>query len=334
MIEQKDIFDKWQKANLKVAIARVVRTWRSSPRPTGSALLVNENGEMIGSVSGGCVEKAVVSKALKVIESGQSELVKYGVADEDAWEVGLSCGGALTVFISPFFNRDDWNLIDGAINNNKGLIVLTKLNADAEHVIIDPNAANELNHHLSGAVHNAYLKAENELIDDEGISYFCQVFPPLNRMILIGSAHITVEMIDLAQKFGFETIVIDPRDTFATKTAYAKAPDQLHVKWPQEILKDFRLDHNSYAVILSHDPKIDDEALKILLPSSIRYIGALGSKKTHAKRVDRLKNYGFTDQEIEKIHAPIGVPIKALLPKEIALSVMAEVIKAKNSPMS
>ena len=139
------------------------------------------------------------------------------------------------------------------------------------------------------------------------------------------------KMIELAKKFGFEAIVIDPRDTFAKKTSYHVEPDALHVKWPQEILNDFKLDQSTYAVILSHDPKIDDEALKILLKSNVRYIGALGSKRTHAKRLARLQEYGFSEEDISKIHAPIGVPINALLPKEIALSIMAEVINAKNS---
>jgi len=331
MIEQKDVFDKWQKANHKIAIARVVRTWRSSPRPAGSALLVNEAGEMMGSVSGGCVEKAVVSKALKVIDTGKPELVKYGVADEDAWEVGLSCGGALSVYISPFFEEHDWDIIETCNKENKGLVILTKLDETGDNLFIDPSVENSHSEALNEQMKSFYLKNENGIIEEDGATYFCHVFPPLNQMVLIGSAHITVEMIELAKKFGFETIVIDPRDTFAKKTSYHIEPDQLHVKWPQEILNDFKLDHSTYAVILSHDPKIDDEALKILLKSDVRYIGALGSKRTHAKRVARLQEYGFSEEEIAKIHAPIGVPINALLPKEIALSVMAEVISAKNS---
>lgn len=330
MIEQKEVFDKWQNANQKIAIARVVRTWRSSPRPAGSALLVNEAGEMMGSVSGGCVEKAVVAKALKVLDTGNPELVKYGVADEDAWEVGLSCGGALSVYISPFFEEQDWDIIQTCEKKNKGLVILTNLDETGDNIFIDPEVENGHSSSLNAQMKDLYLKNENAIIEDDGISYFCHVFPPLNQMVLIGSAHITVEMIELAKKFGFETIVIDPRDTFAKKTSYQVAPDQLLVNWPQEVLNDFNLDQRTYAVILSHDPKIDDEALKILLNSNVRYIGALGSKRTHAKRVERLKGYGFSEELIAKIHAPIGVPIQALLPKEIALSVMAEVINAKN----
>jgi len=330
MIEFKDKISQWKEAKQKIAIARVVRTWRSSPRPAGSALLVNEEGEMMGSVSGGCVEKAVVAKALKVLETGRPELVKYGVADEEAWEVGLSCGGALSVYIAPFFDEHDWEIIATCQKENKGLVVLTQLDESGDSIFVDPNVENNHPDALNEQIRSLYLKNENGIIEEGAFSYFCHVFPPLNQMILIGSAHITAEMIELAKKFGFETIVIDPRDTFVKKTSYKVAPDQLFVKWPQEVLTDFALDHSTYAVILSHDPKIDDEALKLLLRSEVRYIGALGSKRTHAKRVDRLKGYGFSEEEINKIHAPIGVPINALLPKEIALSVMAEVICVKN----
>lgn len=330
MISDKATFIEWQNKGQRIAMARVVETWRSSPRPAGSTLLVNELGEMIGSVSGGCVEKAVVAKSLKVLEANKPELVKYGVADDEAWEVGLSCGGALTVYVEPFFNEQDWDIINTCQKQNKGLIILTELNASGLHYFIDPEMENAHSQEVNEAMRSYFLKDQNGIIEKEGVTYFCHVFPPKKRMILIGSAHITAEMISLAHQYDFETIVIDPRDTFAKKTAYADQPSQMLVNWPQEVLHDIQLDHNSYVVILSHDPKIDDEALKILLKSQARYIGALGSKRTHAKRVERLKGYGFTEEEIAKIHAPIGLPINALLPKEIALSVMSEIIKVKN----
>ena len=331
MLEYQHLISQSLNKGKPLAIARVVKTWRSSPRPAGSALLVNEDGEMMGSVSGGCVENAVVAKALKVLDTQTPELVEYGVANEEAWEVGLSCGGALSVYIEPFFNTQDWDIIQTFIRQNKGLIILTELNQNGRHFFIDPEMENAHSQEVNEQMKAYYQKGVHGLIEKDGVSYFCHVFPPRNQMILIGSAHITAEMIDLAKKFGFETIVIDPRDTFAKKTSYQEEPDQLHVKWPQEILSDFRLDHSTYAVILSHDPKIDDEALKILLDSKVRYIGALGSKKTHAKRVERLKSYGFKEEQINRIHAPVGLDIHALLPREIALSVMAEVISLKNS---
>lgn len=322
--------NKWKLENKPFAMARVIKTWRSSPRPAGSTLLVSNTGEMIGSVSGGCVENAVFAKALEVLESGKPETVTYGVADEDAWEVGLSCGGALSVHIAPFFNDADWGIIQTYKLQKKGLVVLTELKEGGLNLFIDPTIENKLSDDLNQALQDYYKRDLNGVIQADGIEYFCHVFAPKKQMLLIGSAHITSEMISLAEKFDFETIVIDPRDTFAKKTIYDVKPDQLHVKWPQEILPDLSLDRNMFAVILSHDPKIDDEALKILIDSEVSYIGALGSKRSHAKRVDRLKEYGFTEQQIDFIHAPIGIPINSLSPKEIALSVMAEVIKVKN----
>lgn len=332
MVFDENILRKWQEAGKKVALARVVKTWRSSPRPTGSILLINEDGEMSGSVSGGCVENAVVTKAIEVLQTGKPTLAEFGVADEDAWEVGLSCGGALSVYIEPFFNHQDWDIISTCKVQNRGLIILTQLDASGVHFFVDPNIENGHSEEVNEQMLALYLKDQNAMIEKDGISYFCHVMPPKRQMILIGSAHITTEMISLAKRFGFETLVIDPRDTFAKKTSYTEPPDQIYVKWPQEVLPDFRLDQNTYAVILSHDPKIDDEALKILLKSKVRYIGALGSKRTQARRVERLKAYGFDEETIDRLHAPIGIDIHSLLPNEIALSIMAEIIKIKNSP--
>ncbi len=313
--------------NTEFAMATVVKTWRSSPRQPGSCLVVTKSGEMIGSVSGGCVENAVVTKALKVLETGDAELAKFGIANEDAWEVGLSCGGEVWVHITPFYTTDLWSRLEQSISQNKGLAIVTNLTT-ADRSVFTPN--DMLTNELINTVAQEYAKRNNSLISFEGVDYFVHSFPPKNKMLLIGSAHITTELINLAHMYDFETIVIDPRDTFAHKTAYKTAPDQLLVNWPQEVLGNYALDNETYAVILSHDPKIDDEALKILLPSDVRYIGALGSKKTHARRVERLKGYGFSDEEIDRIHAPIGVYIGAMSAKEIALSVISEVVKVKN----
>lgn len=314
-------------AKEQFAMATVVKTWRSSPRQAGSCLVVTESGQMIGSVSGGCVENAVVTKALKVLESGKSELVKFGIANEEAWEVGLSCGGEVWVYISPFYPADLWERLNESIATNTGIAVLTKLN-DGSHQLLDVSTSET--GELSKLAVAAYEQRKNSLLSFEGLDYFVHSFPPKNKMLLIGSAHITAELIDLAHTYDFETIVIDPRDTFAHKTDFKTDPGTLHVKWPQEVLGDYTLDNETYAVILSHDPKIDDEALKILLPSGVRYIGALGSRKTHAKRIDRLKGYGFTDDQINSVKGPIGLNIGAMTAKEIALSVIAEVVKVKN----
>lgn len=319
--------------NTEFAIATVIKTWRSSPRQAGSCLVVTRDGTMIGSVSGGCVENAVVTKALKVLDTGKSELAEFGIVNEDAWEVGLSCGGEVWVNISPFYGEQLWKELDDRLLSNKGGAIVTKL-SDATHSLTDGKGnflnGEDLTNEVREEAIKKYSVRANALISFEGEDYFIQSFPPKKKMLLIGSAHITAELIGLARLYDFETIVIDPRDTFAHKTDFNAKPDALHVNWPQEVIENYNLDRDTYAIILSHDPKIDDEALKILLKSDVRYIGALGSRKTQAKRIDRLKNYGLSDEEIARIHGPIGLDIGAMSANEIALSVMAEVIKVKN----
>ena len=330
-----DIVSSIRKLNREgktLAIATVINTWKSSPRPIGASLLITSDGEMAGSVSGGCVEGAVVKKALNCLELKKSELAHFGVTDEDAWEVGLSCGGALDVFIQPFYPEPMWEVMDELFSKDEGFMLLTHLSEEAEYSIVKSNGetvGDKVDKGLLPEMEAAYYAGESRLLST-GV-HFVHVFPKKPLMILIGSAHITVELTELAHLFGFETYLIDPRDTFASKTQYKEKPHTVAVKWPQEVLYELRLDKNAFAVILSHDPKIDDEALKILLKSEVAYIGALGSRKTHAKRVERLIDYGFRSSDIDKIHAPIGLDIGSKLPREIALSVMAEVIKVKNS---
>lgn len=333
MVDHIEQLEKWLKNDKKLAIARVVSTWRSSPRPAGSSLVVTEDGDMMGSVSGGCVEKAVVAKALKVMESGESVLVSYGVADEDAWEVGLSCGGALSVFIQPFFESDVWYEIQTAKENKQERILLTRLDAFGATLLTNPTRIKneELPAELTKESQALYRLGKNASIEVDGVQYFHQSLRPSPKMLLIGSAHISSELTALAHLYGFETVLIDPRDTFARKTHFESKPGAVHVNWPQEVIPDMSLDRDTYVVILSHDPKIDDEALKLVLRSEVRYVGALGSRKTHARRVARLQGYGFTDKEIARIEAPIGISINSHSAAEIALSIMAQVIQAKNS---
>lgn len=317
------------------AVATVIKTWRSSPRPVGSCLLVNQNGDMYGSVSGGCVENAAVIKALEVLESGESQIVNYGVADEEAWEIGLSCGGAIEVHFAPFFgtkNRELWNALDNAIQNNSSTALVFSLTDGKVALVKEGNTGvGSMPTQVLNEAEQLLSKGLNSKLENEEGSYFVTSFPVKPKMILIGSAHITVELIELAQMYDFETVVIDPRGTFAHKTAYKINPDTILVNWPQEVLPEMGLDQNCYVVILSHDPKIDDEALKIALKKPVKYIGALGSRKTHAKRVARLERYGFSEVEIGRIKSPIGIDIKSQLPREIALSIMGEIIAKKNS---
>ncbi len=339
----KDLLKKiqeWTSTGKKFAIATVTKTWGSSPRPVGSAMIISEDMEMAGSVSGGCVEGAVIKSAVPLLEKGESKQLAFGITDEEAWGVGLSCGGKIQVFAEQFlaFNENEkaiWKQLESCLENNKGCVLLTRLkDGKGHHILVLPNgetigdnATDELKNHGL----RVYNERKNQIVELDEVSYFAQVFPRKSQMLIIGAAHITVDLVQLAQMYNFETIVVDPRGIFSKKTQFTTPPDFIFEKYPSEILGDYQLDAYTYAVVLSHDPKIDDNALEILLRSEVAYIGALGSKRTHAKRVNRLLEKGFSETEIEKIYSPIGTDIKAKTPREIALSIMGEIIKVKNT---
>ncbi len=345
MIDLFDNIENFLKKGKKFAVATVIQTWGSAPRPIGSAMIVSEDLEMAGSVSGGCVEGAILRAVPEVLKTNKPKRLGFGVTDEEAWAVGLSCGGQIQVFIEPFWANDDskmWSILRGGLSENKGAVLLTKLNeAASEHLLVMPDDIIEVASSLSdnSAIQNfliqnalrAYKERKTQTIEvADGTTWFLHVFAPKAKLVIVGAAHITVDLVHLAQYFGFETIVIDPRGIFAEKTQFPTPPDHLYVDWPAEILPDLTLDTYTFAVLLTHDPKIDDQALHILLKSDVAYIGALGSKKTHEKREKRLKEAGFSEEEIAKIHAPIGVNITAKSAREIALSIVAELIKIKN----
>lgn len=321
----------------KLTVATVIQTWGSGPRPVGSSMIISEDSEMAGSVSGGCVEGAILKAVPKVLKTNTPMRVGFGVTDEEAWAVGLSCGGQIQVFIEPFLASSEpkmWEILRGCLSENRGAVLLTKLNDEASehHLVVSDSADLNLPNQLTENALRAYSERKTQTITlEDGTTWFAQVFPPKMKLVIVGAAHITVDLVHLAQYFGFETIVIDPRGIFAEKTQFLTSPDQLFVDWPAEVLPDMTLDAYTFAVLLTHDPKIDDQALHILLKSDVAYIGALGSKKTHEKRVKRLTNAGFSEAEISRVHAPIGMAISAKSAREIALSIVGELIKVKNA---
>lgn len=340
----KDIFQdirSWASSGKRFSVATVTKTWGSAPRLIGSSMAISSEAEILGSVSGGCVEGAVVQEALPILETGSPKLLHFGVSDEDAWSVGLSCGGKIDVFVERFLKSDNdpveqliWDKLEDAVSNNVGCVLLSRLSDEkSAHIFVHSNGSFIKNLEDDGLIEKAlqaYRERKNQIIEHLGIEYFAHVFQPKSQMIIVGAAHISADLVDLAKQFGFETIVIDPRGLFTNKTHFTNPADQLFEKWPAEVLPDFSLDAYTYAILLTHDPKIDDQALHKLLKSDVAYIGALGSKRTHTKRVARLSEAGFTQAEIDRIHGPIGVSINAKKPKEIALSIMAEIISVQN----
>lgn len=327
----------WKKNGNKMVLARVIKTWGSSPRPIGSVMIVNQDGKMAGSVSGGCVEGAVVKKSLDVLDGQKSLKLSYGVSDEDAWSVGLSCGGSIQVYLETmdFDESKVWNKLLQNIEENKSSILVSSLKDGGNEVTLineDESAIGDaISEEVKAKAKEAYDLRSSRTIESEGQEYFVQIFPRKPILLIIGVAHITVDLVSLGNRFGFETVVIDPRGFFANNTSFKEEPSQRFEAYPSEVLNKFPLDSYTFAAILSHDPKIDDNALEILLKKDLGYIGALGSKKTHAKRSARLTEKGFTEEEIAKIQAPIGVSINARSAEEIALAIMAQIIEFKNA---
>ena len=316
----------------RLVLARVTQTWGSSPRPAGSCMVISEKLEMAGSVSGGCVEGAVLKEAKKILEGGQAKKLSYGVADEDAWAVGLSCGGKIDVFVQPWFSDSLSERIFNLLKTNTSFSQITRID-DLKNIVVvldDIIAGDDVNRNVKAkAIETLKDRIPFQVLNDDG-EYLIHSFPRKSSMIIIGAAHVTSDLVALAGQFNFETTVIDPRGVFAQKTIFTTPPGKIMEKYPSDALKDIQLDTHTYAVVLSHDPKIDDDALKVLLKSDVAYIGALGSKKNHEKRISRLLELGFSADDISRINAPIGVDINAVGAKEIALSILAAVIQKRN----
>ena len=333
---------KWKHEGKPFAIARVIQTWGSSPRPVGSGLVISDMGEMAGSVSGGCVEGAVLKEAKHVIALNNGKRLEYGVSDDEAWSVGLTCGGKVQVYLQAFPSMTSesgraWESLLSCLDENKsGAFITTLDNGPAQNTFLSIDGVltgDPLPEPIVAKAKESLSKSKHETIVEGEKQYFIQSFPRRSQMLIIGASHITADLVQLAHLHDFETIVIDPRGTFASNTQFVQLPDKVLERYPSEVLNDFPLDASTYAVILSHDPKIDDDALHILLRSDVAYIGALGSRKTHEKRVARLLHAGFTDKEIQGIESPIGVDIHAQGAKEIALSIMGGVVRKKNEPL-
>jgi xanthine dehydrogenase accessory factor len=293
-------------------------------------MMVTPDGTMIGSVSGGCVEASVVREAMELLQTkGDPKHLTYGVTNEDAWTVGLSCGGKIDIWLERVSDSPIWQDAVRMIRSNLGFILVTGLEQKINQKGIYTNGALEGIEPTDSLPADCQQAYEHHRTQVAG-GYFLNVFPAKSRLIIIGAAHVSLDLINLAKLYNFETLVIDPRGIFTDERRFSAKPDQMYTDWPAEVLPSLKLDADTYVVVLTHDPKIDDQALQIVLASKVAYVGALGSSKTHAKRVARLQQSGVSSEQIDRIHGPVGVNINARQPSEIALSIMAEIIATKN----
>ena len=307
---------RWQAANTRFAIARVVSTWGSAPRRPGAWMAVSAEGDIVGSVSGGCVEGAVREEALKILDGTPSRMVEYGIDNESAWTVGLSCGGKLEVLIQPFPSTIREALLD-AIERGDSVTWSTMLDGETTFDSLeeggDPAAPSM------------------QRTEDGPKLVITQYIPRPSTILIIGGADIAVHLVKMADQLGFETILIDPRAVFTGSERFPVAPTQMHTAWPQEIIPTLKLDGRTYAVLLTHDPKIDDPAIALLFESDIAYIGALGGRNTQEKRRKRLLDQGHAQENVDHIVGPVGLKIGAATPAEIALSILGQIVEVQNA---
>ncbi|MBY8975122.1 XdhC family protein [Rhodobacteraceae bacterium NNCM2] len=312
----------WHRAGKGAALATVIETWGSAPRPVGSQLVISGEGEMMGSVSGGCVEGAVVVEAIDALESGECQILEFGVSDDDAFAVGLACGGTIRVMVEPIGTGRGWSedLLAALVSARKGreAVAVETVLPGYDRRLVTTEAA-------PGA-----FAADKSGFADEDKQRFLAIHNPPLRLAVVGAVHIAQPLAVMARTAGYDTTIIDPRAAFGSEARFPG--EQLVEDWPDEALRNHGLDARTAVVTLTHDPKIDDPALREALRSPVFYIGALGSTRTHAKRVTRLTEAGFAAEEIARIDAPIGLDIGARSPAEIAISVMAEMTERLRRP--
>ncbi|WP_277978603.1 XdhC family protein [Sphingomonas phyllosphaerae] len=286
-----------------LAIATVVSTWGSAPRPRGSHMLVHADGRFEGSVSGGCVEGDILDTAAQVIAGAPFQLKRYGVADDSAWEVGLPCGGEISVMVQPVsaegFDPELFDRIAEARADGRSLTVTTDLATG--HSDLRPLETGEV---------------------------FANRYDPPRRLLIVGAVQIAQSLAALTQALGVETVVIDPRGRFLTAERFPGVT--LDDRWPDEAVAAWKPGPATAVVTLSHDTKIDDPALIAALATDAGYVGALGSRRSHAARRERLAASGVDPDQLDRIDGPVGIDIGAIGPSEIALSIAAAMVGAFN----
>jgi xanthine dehydrogenase accessory factor len=336
---------RWEGEGKSVALATVIQTWGSAARPAGSKMAVSDAADMAGSVSGGCVESAVVEEALGVLKTGRPRLLRYGVSDEAAWEVGLTCGGSLTVFVEPLLghiaaapdvqtflqDRSDKAAVRAVVIQGPEAVRGQSGMVDADGRLsggLDPNLAESVRAaaslvEKSGAPETKTLPFAGGQVE----VFFDPLMPPFT-LVIVGAVHIAIALTRLAKVLDYRVVLVDPRRAFITRERFPEA-DSLIGLWPDEALRQIGLNASTAVAVLSHDPKLDDPALQVALPSSAFYVGALGSEATNEQRRRRLLEAGLKEQEVARLHAPIGIDVGSVSPEEIAVSILAEVVAAR-----
>lgn len=332
--------DEWSAHDPSVAVATVVRTHGSTPRPAGARLIVSPDGRMAGSVSGGCLEADVVEQARLTLSGRQPPGVHhYGITDEMGWSVGLSCGGTVDIFVESW----RWDAGDPALAAFRRAVAVQRAVAlctvvegdDAGRrvaAVEDEPLAGSLGDQsadaaLADAVAARFASGVAGVDDITGLQVFVDPEVPAPQLAIVGAVDIAAALQRIAAVLGYRVTVVDPRAAFLTRERFPEG--ELVRAWPDKGLPPLRLGRRDALVCLSHDAKFDEPTLALALASQVGYIGAIGSRGTQAKRVERLRSAGFDDDAIGRVHSPVGLDLGAKTPAEIALAIAAEMVAAR-----
>jgi xanthine dehydrogenase accessory factor len=335
-------------------LSTVVRTFRSAPRPPGAAMVVTPDGAVIGSVSGGCVEGAVYELATEVVRTGTPLLQRYGVSDDDAFAVGLTCGGIIDIFAEPLSQATfpELGAVADDIDDSRAVAVATVIaHPDPQWVgrrlVIRPDPGSRAVGSLGSA------RADDAVTDDargllavgrsevleygpdgqrlgEGMEVFVASYAPRPRMLVFGAIDFAVALAQQGSLLGYRVTVCDARSVFATRARFPTA-DRVVVDWPHRYLaaeaKAGAIDRSTVICVLTHDPKFDVPVLEVALRlPEVGYVGAMGSRRTHDDRIARLRAAGVTDAELARLSSPIGLDLGGRTPEETAVSIAADII--------
>ncbi len=324
MREILETLERWAADGTPVAIATVVDTERSAPRQPGAVLAVSEGGDVAGSVTGGCVEPAVYGEAREVLAGGDPRLKTYGIADEEAFEVGLPCGGTVHIFV----DRLDPELvapIAEAVREERPIaleIRITGEEAGAKRLVgLDDD----------GPAAQLLARGETGIVDTPEGQLFVSSFAPRPAMYVFGAVDHAAAVAEIGQFLGFRVTICDARAKFVTRERFPDV-DELVVEWPDKFLAGAPVDERTAICVLTHDHKFDVPVLKVALETPAGYIGAMGARRTNEDRAERLRAEGVTDDELARIHAPIGLKIGSRSPQEVAVAVAAEIVQVMSSP--
>jgi xanthine dehydrogenase accessory factor len=349
-----ETLDVWHSEGVDAGRAVVVRTFGSAPRPEGAVLLVAADGRLMGSVSGGCVEGAAAEEIERARRTGNARVIRYGISDEEAWDVGLACGGTIDVLVQPTVPVAITSAAGGSIGpRGRSVAVATPLPSDAPPGAFGPHepgpgeppadpiaigSAGEILDGTSGdPAADAELGATAARILDDGRSrtvevagraFFVEAFPVRPRLVVVGAVEVARSLVRYARELGYETVVVDGRAAFATSERFPDV-DRIVVAWPDEAFEALDVGPNDAVAILSHDPKFDEPAIVEATRRGCRYVGAVGSRKTQSDRRERLRKAGLTTDEIGRLRGPIGLDLGGRDPAETALAVMAEIVAAR-----